>query len=141
MWHFLSYSGVWDQAVPQKLPAVEDNKPSKEQMQKTKAAIVARARYRHGKPLAILEEEQPIGKEPARFTKEDEDILALYYDDSLRKEANRLTLESGNGRLHQADGNYVDIGASTGGYIRKILQNWKPPNTQAFEDEVQAAES
>ena len=90
-------------------------------MQKTKAAVVARARHRHGKALAILKQEQPIGKEPARFTKEDENILALYYDDSLRIEANRPTLASGNGRLHQADGNFVDIGASTGGYIRKIL--------------------
>ena len=124
----------------QKLPAVEDNKPSKEQMQKTKVALVARARYRHGKALALLKQEQPSGKGAARFTKEDEDLLALYYDDSLRIEANRLTLASGNGRLHQADGNFVDIGASTGGYIRKNLQNWKPPNTQAFEDEVQAAE-
>ena len=46
----------------------------------------------------------------------------------LLAEANRLTKESGNGRLRRADGTYLDIGGSTGGITRTLVYDWTPPD-------------
>ena len=38
----------------------------------------------------------------------------------------------GHGRLENAAGKTMDIGGSTGGETRKILDGWKPPDWQEF---------
>jgi predicted rRNA methylase YqxC with S4 and FtsJ domains len=145
MWSFLSFSGRWEPKHLAELPPVQSNAPTAEQMQKTRVAVEARTRYRQGKALALHVEQKKTEKttddvpqeEDSDLRKEDKELLARYYDDSLRKEANRLTLESGNGRLHSLDGKALDIGGSTGGYTRKLLQNWREPDTQVFEKELE----
>ena len=61
------------------------------------------------------------------LSRKDNELVARYYDDSLRKEANVFTLESRNGRLHGPHGEVLDTGGSTGGYVRGILQIGKNP--------------
>ena len=56
------------------------------------------------------------------LSRKDNELVARYYDDSLRKEANVFTLESRNGRLYGPHGEVLDIGGSTGGYVRGVLQ-------------------
>ena len=50
----------------------------------------------------------------------------------LRNEANKLTLISGHGRLKREDGSFVDIGGSTGGFVRTVLDDWDPPDLTDF---------
>ena len=59
--------------------------------------------------------------------------MALYDDGTLLAEANRLTLISGNGRLRRTDGSFVDIGGSTGGYTRSVLDDWQAPDVAEFD--------
>ena len=59
-------------------------------------------------------------------------LLKLYDNGTLLKEANEATLLSRNGCLRRGDGARLNIGGSTGGRARKILDAWKPPDPKAF---------
>ena len=100
-----------------------------------KLAVEARAMRRQAIKYARLRDKITKG-ECARGTAlslRQLDLLALYDAGTLLAEANRLTLISGNGRLRQSDGNFVDIGGSTGGYTRTMLYDWQAPDLTAFE--------
>ena len=58
MWQFLSFPGRWNPENLADLPPVPNNKPTAEQMRKTKLAIQARATYRQAKALALHVEEK-----------------------------------------------------------------------------------
>ena len=105
-------------------------------MRITKQAVQARCTYRQAKALALkLEQKQEEGQMTTdTLSRKDNELVARYYDDSLRKEANVFTLESRNGRLYGPHGEVLDIGGSTGGYVRGVLQQWEEPDTQAFEE-------
>ena len=63
-----------------------------------------------------------------RLNAEQMAVLAEYRSDELRKRANELTHRSGNGRLKREDESFVDIGGSTGGFVRTVLDDWVPPD-------------
>ena len=65
-------------------------------------------------------------------------LLAEYENGTLQNEANRLTLVSGNGRLRRRDGSFVDIGGSSGGFIRTVLYDWAQPDLTEFDPEPSA---
>ena len=67
------------------------------------------------------------------MTRNQLDLLNQYDFGELLDQVNRLTLLSGNGRLRRSDGSHVDIGGSTGGWTRKALYGWTPPDLEAFE--------
>ena len=67
------------------------------------------------------------------MTRKQQDLLALYDDGTLQREANRLTRISGNGRLRRSDGSFIDTGGSTGGYTRTVLYDWTAPDVTEFD--------
>ena len=62
--------------------------------------------------------------------------------ESLRRR-NRVVGALGHGRLRTARGDYLDIGGSTGGGARRVLDSWQPPDWREFirddqeEDELE----
>ena len=59
-----------------------------------------------------------------------------YESGVLRKQANKLTMISGHGRLKKEDHSFVDIGGSTGGFVRTVLDDWEPPDLADFEADL-----
>ena len=76
----------------------------------------------------------------SKFTHYEMKVLSDFDSDKLRKQANEATKASGHGRLKNADGTFIDIGAETGGLTRTILDNWVPPDFPS-EDEDEPIES
>ena len=68
------------------------------------------------------------------------EVLKQYKSGWLLQEANRLTLISGHGRLKRADDTFEDIGGSTGGFLRTVLDNWGPPDLQDFDGDWRLGE-
>ena len=64
-----------------------------------------------------------------------EDLLKKYDSGELLEEANKRTLMSGHGRLKRKNGTFVDIGGSTGGFLRGVLDNWEPPDLSEFYED------
>ena len=65
----------------------------------------------------------------------------LYKSGVLLKNANDLTLLSGHGTVRRpGDAAECEIGASTGGIVRKILGNWEEPDRMHFLEGDPAAE-
>ena len=118
MFHFLSFCGHWDPSFFEKEP--EPQKDSEDQKEATDAAVQARAKLRLAKKYDNLKKKRPLYPEQ-------EELVESLHDGTLQKEANRLTILSGHGRVRQNDGTFVDIGGSTGGFTRAVLYNWTPP--------------
>ena len=51
----------------------------------------------------------------------------------------KTTRASGHGRLRNQDGTVQDIGASTGGLLRTVLDDWRPPVLEVIEGGVVAS--
>ncbi len=49
-----------------------------------------------------------------------------------REELNTAIGELGHGRLENAAGEYLEIGGSTGGGSRRIIDGWHPPDWRKF---------
>ena len=129
MWQVLSFTGRFNPKFFETVgdPPREIGNQTEEERQNTKRAVEARAARR----LAIKYARVRDGGLP--FTRKQLDLLKHYDSGELLKEANRLTLMSGNGRLRRSDGSHVDIGGSTGGWTRKALCGWRPPDLKEFE--------
>ena len=54
-------------------------------------------------------------------------VLEQYRSGELRQEANKRTRISGHGRVRKDDGTFVDIGGSTGGFVRTVLDGRTEP--------------
>ena len=61
-----------------------------------------------------------------------EQLLNHWDTGILRKELNEADAKLGHGRLRSAGGNYLDIGGSTGGGSRRIIDGWVPPDWRQF---------
>ena len=134
MWTLLSFTGRFDVAFLKESIATAATFPTRmpgerteRQKQDTRNAQIARARLRQAKMLDRLE-----GKTWRPFTDRQLEVLDQYRSGWLRKEANRLTLTSGHGRLKREDESFVDIGGSTGGFVRIVLDDWGPPELTDF---------
>ena len=75
----------------------------------------------------LQEENKGKGKETS-LNPEQLRILKEYQSGMLRRQANKLTIISGHGRLKNADGSFVDIGGNTGGFVRTVVDFWEPPD-------------
>ena len=138
MWLLLSFTGRFETKFFRDKEAPEKQEESEMQDQKraTMNAAKARARWRHAGNLA-------------RKWKADQDLtdkqieeVKLYEEGFLLAKANELTLRSGHGTLRRpGDGSKLEIGASTGGIVRRILENWEEPDRMHFLEGDPAAES
>ena len=77
--------------------------------------------------LAIIERQRTTALNLQR------QVVADYRSGELLRQANNLTMTSGHGRLKQEDGSFIDIGGSTGGFVRIALDDWEPPDVETFE--------
>ena len=68
------------------------------------------------------------------------EFLQEYQSGNLRREANKLTMMSGHGRLKRDDASFVDIGGSTGGFVWTVLDDWEAPDLAEFEGELRRAD-
>jgi hypothetical protein len=152
MWTLLSFTGRFDVKFLEDAIA-RDKKASprmpgennEEQMHAVRDAQMARASVRRGAMLERLQErlqqEQDKGKgkhkgktKTKRLSPKQLQVLKEYQNGELRRKANRLTLRSGHGRLSREDNSFVDIGGSTGGFVRTVLDDWEPPDLAEFEE-------
>ena len=60
------------------------------------------------------------------------DLLEQYDSCRLMAELNAAKVAWGHGRLRDEAGEYMDIGGSTGGGSRRIIDDWEPPDCQDF---------
>ena len=136
MWTLLSFTGRFDVAFleaaiakgnagPPKMPGEK----TETQKQKKREAHIARARLRRGAMLQRLQEKISNGTKRRRpLNSEQLRVLQDFESGKLRREANVWTFMSGHGRLRREDGTLVDIGGSTGGFVRTVLDDWESPD-------------
>ena len=150
MWTLLSFTGRFDVefledaiAKGAKGPATMPGERTQQEHQRTLDAQMARARLRRGAMLERLQERlsqgneaKGKGKRKARpLNPEQQQLLQEYQSGELRRQANQLTMISGHGRLKKEDHSFVDIGGSTGGFVRTVLDDWEPPDLAEFADD------
>ena len=142
MWTLLSFTGRFDVAFLEdaiargaKGPPTMPGERTEQEKQQIRDAQMSRARLRRGAMLERLQERcKGKGKTEAKpLTRKQLRVLQDYQSGELRKEANRLTLDSGHGRLRKEEKSFVDIGGSTGGFVRTVLDDWEPPDIAKFE--------
>ena len=122
MFHLLSFSGRWDPSFFATKPVPQQTGEQTEaQKQATCAAVEARAKVRLAKKFDHL-------KSKKRLNADQLELVSKLHDGTLEDEAARLTKISGHGRFKRADGSFVSIGGSTGGFTRAVLYNWTPPD-------------
>ena len=99
------------------------------------------ARYNEGARLALHRQElqrrgatQPAshGQEEPTFTRRQWNVLQKWDSGELRASLNQAVVALGHGRLRSAQGDYLDIGGSTGGGSRRIIDSWQPPDWSDF---------
>ena len=128
MWTILSFTGEFRGHTLEKLPAALPPEPRSEQdKQRISEATEARGQLRVAEKIAKIrlsnEEARAAGETYTPLTLMQDGFLTFYDDGSLRARANRLTLLAGNGRMHYADGTWEDIGGTTGGCRRPVLDD------------------
>ena len=145
MWTLLSFTGRFDVAFledviargaakgPPKMPGER----TEQQKEEKRDAQVARGKLRRGAMLERLQERlKGKGKREARpLTPKQLRVLQEYRSGELRRQANKLTKIFGHGRLKKEDDSFVDIGGSTGGFVRTVLDDWEPPDLADFEED------
>ena len=157
MWTLLSFTGRFDVAwlmdsiakakqAPPRMPGER----TEEEKQKIRDGQEARSRLRRGAMLERLQERiQDNSQRDARpLTPKQLRELEAYQSGELRREANKFTKISGHGRLRKEDyelrpwdrDSFVDIGGSTGGFVRTVLDDWEPPDVADFEEDPRLVE-
>jgi hypothetical protein len=123
MWTLLSFTGRFDVSFLENAIAKGAKKPPTmpgertEQLKKRSCdAQMGRAMLRRGAMLERVQERlSQDGKAKGSLNPKQLALLKKYQSGELRREANELTMISGNGRLKKEDHSFVDIGGSTGG--------------------------
>ena len=155
MWTLLSFTGRFDVTFLEDSIArgakgrISSNprmpgETTVEQKQQVRDAQMARASLRRGAMLERLQERlsrgneaKGKGKKKARTLNPKQlRVLQEYQSGILRRQANNLTMVSGHGRLKKEDRSFVDIGGSTGGFVRTVLDDWEPPDLADFEGDL-----
>ena len=148
MWTLLSFTGRFDVEYLENAIArgakgapTMPGERTEQQKQQIRDAQMGRARLRRGAMLERLQERLSQGNEakgkgkgktrtlnPIQLR-----LLQEYQSGELRRQANKLTMISDHGRLTNLDHSFVDIGGSTGGFVRTVLDDWEPPDLADFE--------
>ena len=148
MWTLLSFTGRFEVAYLEEAIARGAKGQSKmagerteAQKQQVRDAQLGRARLRRGAMLERLQEKLSQGDKSRRpLNPKQLRVLQEYQSGELRREANKLTMISGNGRLKKEDHSFVDIGGCTGGFVRTVLDDWESPDLADFEGELHRAD-
>ena len=143
MWTLLSFTGRFDVAFLEdaiargaKRPPRMPGERTEQQKQQVRDAQMGRYWLRRGAMLERLQERLSQGDPSLRqLNPKQQRVLQAYQSGELRNEANRLTMIPGHGRLKKDDDTFVDIGGSTGGFVRTVLDDWEPPDLAEFADD------
>ena len=137
MWLLLSFTGRFETRFFKDREAPEQQEEANQEQKKATAkAANARARYRYARNLVKKRDDGQ------RLTEQQMEEVNQYESGFLLKKANDLTLRSGHGTLRRpGDAAECLIGASTGGIVRRILENWEEPDRRHFLEGDPAAES
>ena len=151
MWTLLSFTGSFDvEFLENSILKGAKHQPrmpverTDEEKNAVRDAQIGRAMLRRGnmldrsqRKLAKGEEYKGWGMRNAlrKFSPKQREILKEYQSGLLRIKANNLTMKAGHGRLKKADGSFVDIGGSTGGFLRIVLNDWEASDVKDFDDE------
>jgi len=95
----------------------------------------AQARYNEGRRLARRRDthmHHSRGASPPVFSSWQQNLLQWLDSGVLLRETNRAVSSWGHGRLRSAEGGHLDIGGSTGGGSRRIIDGWVPPDWRQF---------
>ena len=145
MWTLLSFTGRFDVefleaaiAKGAQAPPRMPGEKTKEERQKTQNTQLGRARLRRGAMLERLQ--QRLSQTNRQLNPKQLQVLQQYQSGELRRQANNLTMISGHGRLKMEDHSFVDIGGSTGGFVRTVLDDWEPPDLADFEGVLRLGE-
>ncbi len=143
IWEVLSFTGRFDVATLEKALHKDKDEATTPAPPTDEAAVQHRIRLHHAKAEAIARYKE--GERLARFraavhdrnkplslTYEQTKLLRKYDDDELRIERNRAVMALGHGQLRNKHGDTMDIGGSTGGVTRRILDNYCPPDAHGF---------
>ena len=129
MWTLLSFTGRFDVAFLEdaiargaKEPLRMPGERTEQQKQQVRDAHMGRYMLRRGAMLERLQERLSQGSLNPKQLR----VLQEYQSGELRRQANKLTMISGHGRLKKEDHSFVDIGGSTGGFVRTVLDDWEP---------------
>ena len=98
----------------------------------------AKAALQEGACLARrreLESQRRAYEPSVIFSKAQSDILDNWGKGILRENLNKVITELGHGRLQSNTGEFLDIGGSTGGGSRRIIDGWTPPDWRQFLSE------
>jgi hypothetical protein len=152
MWTLLSFTGKFDADFLEdsigraflRAPLRMPGERTEEQKQKVHDAQMGRATLRRGAMLERLHERLSRGneakgegnKKARTLNPKQLRVLQEYQSGILRRQANNLTMASGHGRLKKEDRSFVDIGGSTGGFVRTVLDDWEPPDLAEFEGDL-----
>ena len=143
MWTLLSFTGRFDvefledaMVRGQKGPVSMPGERSEQQKEEVREAQMARAMWRRGAMLERLQEENKGKGKETSLNPEQLRILKEYQSGMLRRQANKLTIISGHGRLKNADGSFVDIGGNTRGFVRTVLDGRQTPDIADFEGDM-----
>ena len=108
------------------------------------AKAEARARYNEGRRLARQRDaHRNLGRgasQPA-FSSWQKKLLQQWDSSELRQELNKAVSAWGHGRLRSAHGRHLDIGGSTGGESRRIIDGWVPPDWREFLSHSDASDT
>ena len=72
------------------------------------------------------------GQQGAALTYRQQQLLRQWDSGELRRQRNMAAVAAGHGRLESAEGQYLDIGGSTGGCARRVVDGWAPPDWRQF---------
>ena len=155
LWEVLAFSGVFDidmlgQALCAELgadgPPARDEQAQRRRRELHHAKAEARARFMEGKRLARHRDQQQArgasqpaarGQEEKTCTRREFQVLQDWDNGKLREDLNKAIVALGHGRLTTASGHHLDIGGSTGGGSRRIIDGWRPPAWREFLQDAQ----
>ena len=144
IWEVLVFSGFFDRLMLEQAlhsgkgdeatePAVPNEASLQERRRLQHAKAEAVSRYLEGKRLARARDapERRGASQPA-LSERQEELLRQWRSGQLRVQRNTAAAAAGHGRLESATGDYMDIGGSTGGGSRRVVDSWLPPDWRQF---------
>ncbi len=155
IWELLAFTGGFDvHWLERALHAEADNASTpphpreeaahqhRRRLHHAKAEAIARCtegerRARHRAGLLSRGASQPAGRarEPLLLTRRQVELLEKYRNDELRAARNHPIIALGHDQLHNRRGHNTDVGGSTGGVSRRIIDSWKHPDFREFLEE------
>jgi hypothetical protein len=111
-------------------PAMQTRRSPTEQQARKRAALVAKCQYKQGEAIARQISGRLIREDELR--QRDANLLRDFRSGVLLERLNMAVVEHGHGTLRGVGGRTLQIGGSSGGRTRELLDGWEAPNVASF---------